>query len=124
MLYVENNVINLTRGDDATLTVPICGIDGNLFVIGPYDYLIFGARTAPAGVGDSVLEIVGEPGESCINFTHADTADLEPGFYSAEIQLMLADGQRVTIWPKLKGNMRTAAENWKNFCIMREVVCV
>lgn len=122
MLYIQNDVINLTRGDDATMLVPICGIDGNLFVIGPEDYLIFGARTAPAGAGKSVLEIVGEPGESCINFTHADTADLEPGFYSAEIQLMLKDGQRVTIWPKLTGNRRVSEDNWCNFCIMREVV--
>lgn len=122
MLYIENDVINITRGDDAFFYVPIMLPGRNKAALGKDDYLIFAVKAAPDAAEETVLEIVGEKGKNRIRFRHADTADLNPGFYSAEIQLVLADGQRVTLWPKLTGNKRVSADNWKNFCVMREVV--
>jgi len=69
--------------------------------MGEDEYLIFGVRERPLASSELLLEIQSEPGCNYIPFAHKDTADLPIGFYSAEIQLMLSDGQRTTVWPLL-----------------------
>lgn len=122
MIYVENNIINLNRGDDAVLTVPLHNTDGTEYVIGSNEYLIFALREKPTEESELLLEIMSERGDNSISFTHDDTKDLPVGFYSAEVQLMTSDEQRVTVWPKLTGSNRTSTSNRKNFCLMTEVV--
>lgn len=121
MLYVENDVIHLNRGDDAELKVSMETYDGDGYVLDDDEYLIFGVREKPIASSDLLLEIAAEPGEYYIPFKHEDTADLPVGFYSAEIQLM-SGGQRMTIWPKLTGSKRTSTDNRRNFCLMTEVI--
>lgn len=122
MLYVENDVVHLTRGDDAELKVPLETYEGEPYVLGDNEYLIFGVRECPTADSELLLEIETSPGSCYIPFTHEDTVNLETGFYSAEIQLMTSDGQRVTIWPLLKGSKRTSTDNRRNFCLMTEVI--
>ena len=122
MIYVENDVINLTRGDDATLTVPMTTGDGEPFEMAGDEYLIFGVRQTPDEAAEVVLEVDSPPGENAIHLSHADTCGLAVGFYSAEIQLMTSDGKRVTVWPKLTGARRVSQSNRRNFCLMTEVI--
>jgi len=122
MFYIESDVINLTRGDDAVMSVPITAPDGTEYTMEPGEYLIFGVRELPDESSEVLLEIESDPGSNLISFAHADTEDLDVGFYSAEIQLMTQDGQRVTVWPKLTGTNRTSIANRRNFCLMTEVV--
>ena len=122
MIYVEDNVINLTRGDDAVLTVPLKDSDGNDYEMGEHEYLIFGVKEFPREDSEVLLEINSEVQSNLIVIDHADTVNMEVGFYSAEVQLMREGGDRTTVWPKLVGNSRTSKSNRKNFCLMTEVI--
>ena len=127
MIYISNNtdgssVINLTVGDDATLTVPLKTDDGKDYTMSGLEYLIFSVREKPTEDSDLILEIESDPGSNDIVISHDDTADIAPGYYSAEVQLMTEDEKRITVWPKLTGNGRTSLSNRKNFCLMTEVV--
>lgn len=124
MIYVSNGVINLTVGDDATLTVPLKTDDGEDYVMTAHEFLIFSVREKASLESPLLLEITSDLASNDINFAHDDTKDMVPGFYSAEVQLMTDDGKRITVWPKLEGNSRTSASNRKNFCLMTEVVGV
>lgn len=122
MIYIENNVINLTRGDDASLSVSLVTDSGDDYQMNENEFLTFGVRTTTENDSPVILQIESEHGSNLINFTHAATSEIDVGFYSAEIQLTTRDGKIVTVWPKLTGNTRIAKTNWKNFCIMSEVV--
>lgn len=42
MIYVEKNVVNINRGDDGVLTVPLKNLtDGSTYNIGENEYLIY-----------------------------------------------------------------------------------
>ena len=122
MIYVERDVINLNRGDDAVLTVPLTNYDGSEYVLSANEYMIFALRERPTEDSELLLELRSDAGENEIRFKHIDTKDMQVGFYSAEIQLMTSDNQRITVWPKLTGSSRTSTSNRKNFCLMTEVV--
>lgn len=122
MIYVDGNVVNLTRGDDAVLTVPLKNTDKTEYVLGEQEYLIFGLKKYPTDESELLLEIHSSLGSNEIRFRHDDTKDLLVGDYSAEVQLMTRDGQRVTVWPKLTGSARTSKQSRKNFYLMSEVV--
>ena len=122
MIYIDNNTINLTRGDDASLTVNLTADGGEPYAMSNTEFLTFAIRQTPEDNSPLVLQIQTLPGSNIVTFTHEATAGLEVGFYSAEIQLTRHDGKIVTVWPKLEGNTRTTKHNWKNFCLMSEVV--
>ena len=122
MFYIENDVINLTRGDDAVLTVPLTTDEGEAYTLTEEEYLTFGVRELPDEGSELLMEIRSQPGSNDISIAHEDTEAMAPGFYSAEVQLTTRDGQRVTVWPKLTGSARTSTANRKNFCLMTEVV--
>lgn len=122
MIYVEKDVIYVTRGDDGEIKVPMETYDGDAYALGEDEYLIFSVREQPLASSELLLEIQSEPGSNYIPFAHEDTADLPIGYYSAEIQLMLSDGQRTTVWPRLSGSKRISTDNRRNFCLMTEVV--
>ena len=122
MIYIDNNTINLTRGDDASLTVNLTADGGEPYVMDNTEFLTFAIRQTPEDISPLVLQINSLPGSNVITFTHEATTDLEVGFYSADIQLTRHDGKIVTVWPKLEGSARVSTRNWKNFCLMSEVV--
>ena len=127
MIYISkasdgSDVINLTIGDDASFTLAMTNDSGEPYVMGEGEYLIFGLREQPTADSPLLLEIRSDGGSNVIEFTHADTAELQVGAYSAEVQLMMSTGKRYTVWPKLIGNSRTSKSNRKNFVLMTEVV--
>jgi hypothetical protein len=116
------SVINLTVGDDASMTVELNTDDGSAYEMSNSEYLIFNVREKPSEESELLIDLRSENGSNEIVFGHDDTKDLEPGYYSAEIQLMTEDGKRITVWPVLTGNAKTSKSNRKNFCLMTEVV--
>lgn len=128
MLFISedkdgNEVINLTRGDDACLEIPMENADGESYTMGETEYLTFGVRRVPRLDSELLIDIESAPGSNRIIFSHADTADLDVGEYSAEVQLMTAEGKRITVWPLPQGRQRIKENvNRKNFCLMPEVV--
>lgn len=127
MIYIETNkdgmsVINLTVGDDASLNITLKSDDGSEYKMSDQEYLIFSVREKPSIDSELLVNIESEKGSSEIVFAHNDTANLSPGYYSAEAQLMTEDGKRITVWPVLKGNSKTSNSNRKNFCLTTEVV--
>lgn len=129
MIYISSNsdgssVVNLTVGDDCSLTIPLKTDDGEPYVLASDEYLIFSVKEKASPDSPLLLEVMSEKGSNDILFTHEDTKDMLPGFYSAEAQLMTSDEKRITVWPKLTGKERTNTGNRKNFCLMTEVVDV
>lgn len=113
--------VNFTRGDDAGLPITLKNGD-EAYEMDPTEYLIFGVRAKPEETSPILLSLTSEPGSNIIVFAHNDTVDMDIGEYSADVQLMTAEGMRVTVWPKLPDNRRTSTQNWRNFAITPEVV--
>lgn len=128
MLFISedkdgNEVVNLTRGDDACLEIPMENSEKKSYTMGETEYLIFGVRRIPNRESELLINIESAPGSNRIIFQHADTADLDVGEYSAEAQLMTAEGKRITVWPLPQGRQRIKENiNRKNFVLMPEVV--
>lgn len=127
MIYISdspdhNGVINLTVGDDASIEINITTDDGAPYTMGDNEYLIFNVREKADEESPLLINLESALGSKEIVFSHDDTKDLSPGYYSAEVQFMGEDGKRITIWPKLEGNAKISKANRKNFCLMSEVV--
>ena len=128
MLFITENrdgseVINLTRGDDAVIEFPMENEYEEEYEVGETEYLVFSVRVVPREDSELLVNIESVPGSNRIVFSHEDTAGLEVGQYSAEVQLMTADGKRITVWPKPTGKFKIKdTANRKNFILMPEVV--
>lgn len=128
MLFITEDkngqqVINLSRGDDAALEVPLKDLNDEPFELSETESLIFDVRVLPREDSELLIHIVSVPGTTRIVFAHDDTKDLEVGSYSAEIQLMTAEKKRITIWPEPIGKQKIRDKiNRKNFILMPEVV--
>lgn len=119
MLIVENDMVYLTRGDDAVLEVALAQ-DGDVpYEMQPGDEMVFTVRALPSAESPVLLRVPSQSGR--IVLRHEDTADLEVGQYSADVQLLTADGKRITVWPMLSESQRKRVRNWKNMTIMPEV---
>ena len=118
-----SKIINLTRGDDAVIEVPLENIDKEEYELSDDEYLIFSLRVLPREDSELLVNIESNPGSNRIVFSHDDTVNIEPGQYSAEIQMMTSDGKRITVWPKPIGKFKIKdTANRKNFVLMPEVV--
>jgi len=127
MIYISNSsdgngVINLTAGDDASIEINLTTDDGSPYAMGENEYLVFNVREEANEESELLIDLRSEYGSNEIVFSHDDTKDLSPGYYSAEVQFMCEDGKRITVWPKMDGNSKTSQSNRKNFCLMSEVV--
>ena len=127
MIYksIDSNgqeVININVGDDGEITISLASDTGGPYTMASDEYLIFNVREKPTEDSELLIDIRSENGSNDIVISHNDTANLEPGYYSAEVQLMANDGKRITVWPKLEGTNKTSKSNRKNFCLMTEVV--
>ena len=127
MIYISNSadgngVINLTVGDDASIEINLTTDDGETYTMGNNEYLILNVREKANEESPLLIDLRSELGSNEIVFSHDDTKDILPGYYSAEIQFMGEDEKRITVWPKMEGNNKTSQSNRKNFCLMSEVV--
>jgi len=119
MLIIENNNIFLNRGDDALLNVSITNSAGEAYEMQTGDSLTLTVRAVPTA--ESAVLLTATSTTSTITLTHAMTALLEVGQYSADIELTLSNGTKITVWPLLTGNARFKEKNYKNFTVMSEV---
>lgn len=128
MLFITENregseVINLTRGDDAVIEFPMENEYEEEYELGETEYLVFSVRVLPREDSELLVSIESVPGSNRIVFSHDDTASLEVGQYSAEVQLMTSDNKRITVWPRPYGKFKIKdTANRKNFILMPEVV--
>lgn len=122
MLKIIDNTIYIVRGDDETLTVNLSA-DNEPVTIGEHDTLTLTVRQLPSEESPVIFSSTSVPGTNCIAIRHDDTADKDYGQYSADIQLLTADGLRKTVWPVVSEDNipPTRATNLKNFVILPEV---
>lgn len=122
MLYIEDNVIYLTRGDDGALEMnEITDDSGAPYTLQSGDTLTISVRALPAEDSPLLFSVTSIPGSARLLIRSADTENLAPGRYSADIQLTTPEGYRFTVWSQLQGSKRYRASNLKNFIIMPEV---
>ena len=120
--YIESDVIYLTKGDDAVLEVSSIATEGGEeYALQETDVLTLTVRALPSADSPALIQIDALPGSRRIVFSHADTAELDVGRYSADVQLTTADGKRYTVWPAITGSGRYVVKNLNNFVIMPEV---
>lgn len=121
MLKIEEGVIYLTRGDDAVIDVQVTNIAGEDYTMQTGDTLTMTVRDVPDSGSPVILAVTSAKGEARIIIDGDETAEINPGQYSADIQLNTQDGKRYTIWPELEGASRYKVSNFKNFVIMPDV---
>ena len=120
--YIESDVIYLTKGDDAVLEVSSIATEGGTeYELQGTDVLTLTVRALPSAQSPALLQVDALPGSRRIVFSHADTAELDVGRYSADVQLTTAEGKRYTVWPTITGSSRYVVKNLNNFVIMPEV---
>lgn len=121
MLIIENNTIYLTRGDDAALDCLLTSEDGSAYEMRSGDQVVFTVRAKPDAASPILMQAVSDTGSSRVVIRSEDTRGLNPGRYSADMQLNTGDGRHYTFWPTLEGVNRYAGCNFQNFVIMPEV---
>lgn len=120
--YIESDVIYLTKGDDAVLEITSIATEGGEeYELQAEDVLTLTVRALPSAQSPALLQVDALPGSRRIVFSHADTAELDVGRYSADVQLTTAEGKRYTVWPTITGSGRYVVKNLNNFVIMPEV---
>lgn len=120
--YIESDVIYITKGDDAVLEVSSIATEGGAeYALQDTDVLTLTVRALPSAQSPALLQVDALPGSRRIVFSHADTAELDVGRYSADVQLTTAEGKRYTVWPTITGSGRYVVKNLNNFVIMPEV---
>ena len=124
----ENGVITMFRGDCVALEVSMPVYDaageptGENYEMQEGDVLTLTVRRAPGREYPVLMQVVSVTARLLI--TPGDTRDMEPGEYSADIELRRADGSVDTIYPLLENltpRARKKTVNWKNFIITGEV---
>lgn len=83
--------------------------------------VVFTVRAKPDASSPILMQAVSEVGSSRVVIRSEDTRGLNPGRYSADMQLNTGDGRHYTFWPTLEGVNRYAGCNFQNFVIMPEV---
>lgn len=120
--YIESDVIYITKGDDAVLEITSIATEGGEeYALQDTDVLTLTVRALPSSESPVLLQIDAQPGSRRIVFGHEDTAELDVGRYSADVQLTTAEGKRYTVWPTITGSGRYVVKNLNNFVIMPEV---
>ena len=120
MFYVENQVIFLTRGDSAEVSIELTTEGGETYELGANDILTLTVRKKPLATS-AVIFAKSATGSGVIPITPEDTQGAKVGQYSADIQLTTTDGEVHTVYPRLEGKTRSSNNNFKNFVIMPEV---
>lgn len=117
MLKVENGRIYVVRGDDEVLSVALEGYE-----MAAGDVLTLTVRELPTAESAALITVKSAPGSNRIVLSHADTANVPYGAYSADVQLLTADGLRRTVWPtNITDPARARGSNMKNFIVVSEV---
>lgn len=96
MLYIDDKIIKLTRGDTARLTVPIINLANNgEYTMESGDILYFTVKKT-AKDSDFLFQ-KSVTGSNSIHIKPEDTADLSFGKYKYDVQLTTATGDVYTV---------------------------
>lgn len=122
MLKIIDGKIYMRRGDDEVLNVTVTA-GGEPITPGENETLTLTVREQPIRDSPVVFSTTSAPGSTRIVINHADTTKAEYGEYSADIQLITAEGRRKTIWPDIDESNppKPSDRNMKNFIILPEV---
>lgn len=95
MLYIDGNIIRLTRGDTAYLTVPIVTESGEEYVMQSGDILSFSVKKNESMDEYLFQKVV--TGSNAIHIEPNDTTNIPFGKYRYDVQLNLASGDVFTV---------------------------
>lgn len=121
-MKIVDGIVYMIKGDTESLTIAIKDAANQNYILQAGDTLTLTLRHN-TGDKEAAVSITSSTGTIPIN--HSDTANIEVGQYSADIQLNKANGEVHTVWPtwdveedakKIKSDT-----NWKNWWIMPEV---
>ena len=124
----ENGVITMFRGDTVALDVemPLYSADGtptgDVYELQDGDYLTLTVRALPSRTSPVLFST--KSTTTRILIVPSDTENIDPGEYSADIELTRANGYVETIFPllsNLSSRARKNVINWKNFVLVGEV---
>ena len=122
MLKIIDDKIYLVRGDDEAITVNLDS-GGEVYEMQDGDTITLTVREVPSA--DSPVLFAVSSISNRIVIRHEDTAALEYGAYSADVQINLADGTRRTVWPtNIEDSNRAKQKNIKNFILCSEVTMI
>ena len=121
MFRIVDGRPELTRGDYAELEVVIKDDEGNVYEMQEGDYLTFSMREFPEEESELLVQI--HSITNIIVFNPSDTKNVEPGLYSADVELTTADGKKRTVWRHIPEEVKKRGQvrNWENFILMPEV---
>lgn len=123
----ENGVITMFRGDTVEIEVSLVLVDdqgneiGEEYVMQPGDVLTMTVRQRPGA--EYPVEFSVSSDSNRIYISPEDTAGMEVGKYSADIQLV-SGGKVMTIFPALDNltdSQRSRVRAWNNFILTGEV---
>lgn len=124
-MVIIDNKLYMYRGDDEILQVDISDDSGETVSVQEGETVTLTVRELPSEESDVVFSTSSVPGSNRIIIRHEDTSNAEPGEYSADVQLLTADGKRKTVWPVIDKNAPPKGskqnENRKNFILLSEV---
>lgn len=122
MLHVIDGVIDFNRGDTVQLDVDLIDGDGTAYELQAGDRLILTIRELPNENSPVLLQVENEAGEPSFIIPASDTAELDVGRYSCDIQLQMVSGTIVTVYPELSDDQKGKdTKNWRNLIVNAEV---
>lgn len=118
MIQIEGGVIAVTRGDCGIIAVDISAGD-EPYQMAAEDTLELTVRRLPRPDSPVLLHAVSAPGVAQIAL-HAEDTQIEPGQYSADVQLNHGEC-RYTVFPPIDISTGYKTKNRKNFIVCAEV---
>ena len=121
MLVIHNGIIAITRGDCGTINVNLRTANDENYEMDASDTLELTVRKLPSLDSPVLLHAVSAAGSNSIVLHKTDTM-IEPGCYSADIQLNHGTDCCYTIWPKIDMTCDYMPNiNRRNFIIATDV---
>lgn len=122
MLSIIDDIIYMVRGDDEELPAYVHRGKSEVS-LQPTEVLTLTVREIPTAESPVIFAATSEPGSNIIQIRHEHTANAACGAYSADIELITADGLHKTLWPVVdEDNIPSIKpKNRKNFAILPEV---
>ena len=95
MLFITDNEVRMTRGDNADIIVQIKDLNGDTYELQEGDKLLF---TMKRNCKTDIIVMQKDiTSDQIISIEHNDTKDLDYGTYYFDVQCTLADGQVYTV---------------------------
>lgn len=122
MLHVIDGIIDFNKGDTVQLDVDLVDGDGTAYELQQGDRLFLTVRELPNEGSAVLLQVENEAGEPVFIIPASVTAELDVGRYSCDIQLQMASGTIVTVYPELAEDQKGKdSKNWRNLIVNAEV---